>query len=90
MGTEINKWYYMSQNDLTEVGEVILIQLLQILTPDKVGRPTKNMRRYKIYDYINKIYEDYHNPPYNWITRRINTGDPIQHEGYEYSCCLLL
>ena len=69
----------MSQNVLTESGEVLPVQTLRKLTPAEVSSPTEIEKRNKMDSVIRKRFGDSKNVPDNWVKRRRKPGDPIQH-----------
>ena len=66
----------MSQNVLTEHGEVIPTQTLKSLTESELASPTEIEKRQRMDAGIRKRYGDSKSIPDNWIKRRKKPGDP--------------
>ena len=57
----------MSQNILTENGEVITAQTCRKLLPSEISSPSELKKQIKMDEYIQKPYGDSRSTPDNWV-----------------------
>ena len=80
LGPAPNKGNAMSQNVLTESGEIIPTQTLRSLTGSEIRNTTEIEKRKRMDDVIRSRYGDSKSVPDNWIKRRRKPGDPEQYD----------
>ena len=80
LGPAVNKGNMMSQNILTEQGEILPIQTCRKLSESEWENPNEIEKRKKMDLFMMKRYGDAKSVPENWIRRRRRPGDPMQYD----------
>ena len=83
LGPAINKGNAMSQNILTETGEVLPVQTLRSLTQNELNSDSEIIKRRRMDETIRTRFGDSRSVPENWIARRSKPNDPEQYEDPE-------